>query len=176
MSWKPDWKSDWNEFENAESKSPPLILGDRVLATVYADFHPRLWRVFSKLALIHALTGALTLSLCPQFGLRLFGEGMGLMGTFMKLGDYGCMVACGFVFLGMTLLIAAFVLRPEEVRAIRNHRILGLACLSMLSLGVFIMADAEIVIGFAAAWALGSIMGGAIALELVWNFRTRQAF
>lgn len=170
---KGDWQNDWNEFQRTDEIAPPVALTKSLFATVRADLHPNPWTVFSKLSLIHAFTGIFTLSVCPQFGIRLFGEGMGLMHWFMKLGDYGCMLACGTFYLGTSLFAAALVLRPEEIQTVRKNRFLELTGLTLLSLGFFLMVSSEIVVGLAAAWALGSIFGGMTLLETGWLFRKK---
>src|SRR5687767_9104218 len=110
------------EFLNTESIQPPRALSDRIVSKVYHELNPGLIQVFAKLFLVHAATALFTLSVCPQLGFRLLGDGMGLMHYFMSLGEHGCMAACGFFFLSVSLLVAALVMRPEEVRVIRKHR------------------------------------------------------
>jgi hypothetical protein len=165
---------DFDEFKNSDSIRPPDPLSKRILERVRHDLNPSGWKVFSKLSLIHFFTAAFTLSICPQFGFRLFGDGMGLMGYFMRLGDYGCMVACGSIFLGSSIFVAMLLLRPEEIRVIRGNRLLELGALTLLSLGFFLMIHAEVVIGFALAWAVGSLLGGLVTLEIAWGVRYRR--
>jgi hypothetical protein len=93
---------------------------------------------------------------------------MGLMEFFMHFGEYGCMVACGSFFLGSSILGAMLLLRPEEIRVIRSHRILELGALTLLSVGFFIMLQAEVVLGFFLAWAVGALVGGIFTLEVAW--------
>ncbi len=166
-------KKEFEEFTNAEPVSPPKGLSEQIFARVSADLNRSPWSVFAKLSLIHFVTALFTLSICPQFGFRLFGDGMGVMGYFMHLGDYGCMVACGSLFLGASILVAMMVLRPEEIRVIRRHRTLELGALTMLSIGFFLMLKVEIIVGFLAAWAVGSLIGGVLALEIAWGVRAR---
>ena len=165
---------DFEDFKKGEPVTPPTAVSENLLAKVYHDLNPSSWKVFSKLALIHFFTAAAMLSVCPQFGFRLFGKGMGLMGYFMHFGEYGCMLACGSIFLSSSVLIAMLLLRPEEIRVIRNNRLLELGALTLLSLGFFIMVSAaEIVFGFALAWVLGSLLGGILTLEAAWIVRLR---
>jgi hypothetical protein len=166
---------DYEEFKQLEPMLPPKSVSESLLARVCADLHPSAWKVFSKLALIHFFTALGTLSLCPQFGWRLFGDGMGLMQYFSGLGDTGCGVACGSLFLGSSLLIATFLLRPEEVRRLRKNRVLELGALTLLSLGFFVMIHAEIAIGFLLAWLVGSVLGGIATLELGWVIRLKTS-
>lgn len=101
---------------------------------------------------------------------------MGFMQFFMNLGDAGCGIFCGFLFLGSSALLAGLLLGPEQVNAIRNHRVLSFGALTFLSLGFFLMLHAEIVLGFAAAWVLGSWVGGMLSLEVGWRLRRQLGF
>ena len=165
------FEEEFKDFISVEGIEPPKHISDSILARVRMDLNPPVIKVFSKLIVIHSLTAAVTLSICPQFGFRIFGEGMGLMHVFMNLGPYGCMLACGAFFTGLSLLIAAMTLKAEEVRKIRSHRLLSLGALTLLSLGFFIMVDKEIVFSLAATWFTGSILGSWITLELGWRLR-----
>ena len=163
---------EFESFLESDSSFPvPSPVSRSVLESVRASLHPGAWSVFAKLSLIHFFTAAATLSVCPQFGVRILGEGLGLMRHFMIFGAYGCMVACGSFFLGTSLLVAALVLRAEELRVLRSHRLLQLAALASLSLGALIMLDAEILLGFAAAWLAGTVMAGAAVVEIGWRLR-----
>lgn len=166
---------EYREFQKDGEFTPPPIVSEAILARVESDLNPSAWRVFSKIAAVHFLVGLVTLSLCEQLGVRLLGEGAGLMHYFMVLGPHGCMAACGAFFIGSSLLLGSWILSPDEVRALRRHRWLQVAALVLLSLGALVMADAEIVLGFALAWILGSWLGGVGMLELGWIMRFKFA-
>jgi len=165
--------SDFEGFLKGDSVEPPSGLSQGLFDRVRRDLNPSPWTVFAKLAAIHFLTGLFTLSLCPQFGMRVFGSGMGLMQYFMGMGDVGCGIACGVLFLGISMFLASLLLGADQVRAIRRHRALELGALTLLSLGVFVMLQAEIVLGFALAWLVGSMIGGLMTLELGWAIRMK---
>ena len=74
-----------------------------------------------------------------------------------------------------SLLLASFLLDPDQLRVIRRHRWLEVGALTFLSLGLFVMLQAEIVLGFALAWLAGSLLGGLATLELGWSIRRRIA-
>lgn len=167
-----DWSKEFQEFMSAASVEPPKATSSAVLATIHQDLNPGFWQVFSRLALIHFVTGTVMLLICPQFDLNLLG-GMGLMRFFMSFSETMCSVACGAVFLGGSALAAALVLRPEEVRAIRKTELLQLAGLSLASLGVFICVGASVVATLGAAWVVGSVAGGLASFELAWFVRSR---
>lgn len=169
-------KKDYEDFLN-DSVRPPKGLSENVFKKVESDLNPSAWGVFSKLTLIHFFSALLTLSVCPQFGFRVFGSGHGLMGTFMNFGPHGCVVACGSLFLGSSFLIAGLALQLEEIKVLRKYRWIQIATLVSLSLGAFIMIGAEqILISFAAAWVVGTFLGALSALELGWLVKRKFAF
>lgn len=165
--------SEFQEFAQSDEMSPPPGVSRSILDQVRQELNPGVIPVFSKLLFIHALTSIATLSVCPQFGFRVLGEGMGLMHWFMRFGEHGCLVACGTFFLGTSALIASFALRPEEVRKIREHRGLGIATVTLVSLGFFLMWDLEFVLSLTLAWFLGAWLGAGVLLELGWRLRIR---
>lgn len=152
----------------------PAALSERVLSQVHAALHPSPVQVLVRLAGLHLLAGLVTLSLCPQFGFRLLGRGMGLMEAFMLLGPTGCMALCGTFFVGATLLLAALALRPEEVRVLRRNCWAAAGALVLLSLAFFVMVDARLVLETSLlAWLAGAFGGGVASLELAWRARRR---
>lgn len=167
-------KHEWREFGN-EARNPsgraPEHLGRAILGDVRAELEPSYARVLAKLGIIHAVVSIGTLSVCPQFGFRLFGEGMGIMDAFMALGSFGCPVACGTFYLGTSFALAATVLRRPEWRAIRAHRMLTLTAIVLLSLGFFRIMDGEFFLEFSIAWLLGALAAGGIVLEGAWRLR-----
>lgn len=63
------------------------------------------------------------------------------------------------------MLFASFFLTREEVLKIKENWILQISSISLLSLGAFIMLDAEILLSFGLAWMIGAIIGGVSMLE-----------
>lgn len=173
---KPKMDNDYQEFLEAEQAKPSLATTEKIFAAVYRDLRPGALSVFSKLLAIHFVTALITLSICPQFGFRIVGEGMGLMHLFMGLGTYGCLAACGAFFTGTSLLIAGLSLRGEELRKIRENRWLGLGVLTLLSLGFFIMIDAELIFGLTLTWFVGAMLGSLGILELTWWLRFQKQY
>ncbi len=170
-------KHDWHEFGN-EARNPtdraPARLGEAIVGAVRAELEPSYARVLAKLGIIHAVVSIGTLSVCPQFGFRLFGEGMGIMEAFMRLGAFGCPAACGIFYVGTSLALAATVLTRPEWRTIRSHRSLTLTAIVLLSLGFFRIMDGEFFLEFSLAWLLGALAAGGL-LQGVWRLRYERA-
>lgn len=169
-----EWVREFQEFIEAKEISPPSHLDQAILKKVHEDLNPPALLLFSKLTLIHAIVGTLTLFFCPQFGFSPISD-VGILHFLMRFGDQVCMFGCGAVFLGMSSLTASFSLRLEEIRVIRKTGFLQLALLALLSLGIFICAGLEIISAYLLFWLLGSIVGGIFTLELGWTLRRTWA-
>jgi hypothetical protein len=167
---KMNWEGDFKEFINSDSLPLPAAVSESVLVAVSADLHPSPWWVFAKLGVIQAGAGLSSLLFCPQFGLS-FTSSRGLMPYLMNYGMGVCMLGCGALFASLSFLIAALMLRPEEVRTIRSNRFLQITSLTALSLGAFICSGAAIVASFGFLWAIGAVAGGLATLELGWSVR-----
>lgn len=166
--------NDMKDFYKTQSSAKAPFLSAKLKETLKVDLNPSVSTVFTKLAGLHLIAATITLTLCPQFGVRLFAKGMGLMHVFMSLGPVGCLVACGSLFIGASFLLAGTVLKGEELRLIRNHRFLTLTTLTSFSLGFFIMLSAEVVLHLSIAWFIGALVGGSAMLEFAWALRFKR--
>lgn len=162
--------ADWVDFQ-ARTRAP-ASLREPIFASVYADLEPSSSRVLAKLGVVHVVTSLVTLSICPQFGVRAFGEGMGIMQAFMGLGDWGCPLACGIFFLGMSLLVASVLFSRAEWKKLRSQRWLAISALVLPSIGFFKIMDGEFFLGFSIAWVLGAFIGGVLLVEGIWRLKS----
>lgn len=164
---------DYQDFLKGAASRPPRKVTEQIFASVQTDLNPNAYWLFAKLLTIHTVTAVATLSVCPQFGFRILGEGMGLMHVFMAFGTYGCFVACGSFFMGTSLLIASLALKSGEIQKIRRNRWAMTGTLTLLSLGFFIMAGPEVIFSLTIPWLIGSLVGSILTLELGWHLRER---
>src|SRR3989338_2465583 len=102
MTEKKNIQHEYKEFLSSGEAMPPDGLSLIVLTSTYKKLHANVWLLFAKLSLLHFVSAAITLSVCSQFGVRLFWSGHGLAAYFMFLGDHACMVLCGIFFIGTT--------------------------------------------------------------------------
>ncbi len=167
-----EWAEDFQIFLQSKESNPPPRVTEQIFLKVNGDLNPLSWAVFTKLTLVQACVGLVTLLFCPQFGISLF-SGMGLTSVFMQLGETACMAACGGVFLGAGSFVGALILKPEEVKVIRRNKVLQLALLGSLSMGAFICLGAPVIMTLGLVWLLGSTLGGIATLELGWLIRSQ---
>lgn len=171
-----EWNEEYRLFVESKGSKPPGNLSMEIKKTIYVDLNPRNSLVFAKLFAIHFISGVFTLLVCPQFEVALFHGQKNLFRLFLMFGQYGCMLACGAFFVGMTGLISAVLLKPQEVRAIMRSRGLQWALLAFISVGFFLSfkeQEMSIPVGLVMAWVVGAIFGGSVSFRISSFFRNK---
>jgi hypothetical protein len=161
---------EFAEFLASERGEVPPGLSRELFTRVHADLNPSSAQVFGKISLIQLGVGTGSLLFCPQFGIA-FTSSRGIMPYLMQFGEGICMLGCGALFTGVSILVGSLILRPEEVRVLRERKILLLASLATLSMGAFLCLGAEVVAGLGVAWVLGAFLGSVTTLEIGWRLR-----
>lgn len=161
-----DNKNDFSDFMNSGNERPPTHLSESIFNMVASDLNPQLSKIYSKFLFVHLLASAISLSICPQFGFRLFGEGHGLMKYFMNFGTYGCYVACGSFFIGVSYALMGVVLSKAEFLRIYRNRFALTTSIVLISLGFFFMSGTDVLLGIAVSWVVGALGFGILTLEL----------
>jgi hypothetical protein len=165
-----EWLEDFKEFVQADGVSVPTEVSENILKRVRADLNPSAWMVFVKLLGIHLVVGTLSLAICSQFGLNPFHTSFSLSEYFMKFGHSTCMVLCGVLFIGLTIMLGQLFLRREELLVLSRNAPLQVFGLSVLSMAGFIGFGAEVVLGIGILWFIGAMIGGvATAKMLIWR-------
>ena len=65
-----------------------------------------------------------------------------------------------------TMVMAALLLKRDEIRALRYQKFLSTFMLILISSGVFLIMKPELFIEFSIMWLLGAIVGSAFTLEI----------
>jgi hypothetical protein len=153
--------NDFNDFLQANA-TVPQNTEEGTLAKIKRVLTPSAQIVFAKLFGIHLLVGTLNLGICDQFGISPFNTGFSLSDYFMKLGDSACMCLCGFLFIGLSISLAAFLLTREEFMVLRKNFFIQVFVLSIFSLAVFLAFGANIAFTIALLWVVGAFIGAAL--------------
>ena len=169
-----EWIEDFQDFVRSEGVPVPENVSRIILSRVQRDLNPSPWLVFLKLLGVHSIVGTLSLGVCNQFDMNPFGTGFSFSNYFMKFGHSTCMVLCGVLFVGLSITACRIIFRPEEYAILRKNAWLQVFGLSMVSLGVFAAAGAEIVLTIAILWLIGAMVGGVSIVLLAGkrHFRT----
>ncbi|MBX3019715.1 MAG: hypothetical protein KF767_17635 [Bdellovibrionaceae bacterium] len=164
---------EFGEFLSSPEVIPPLALRDSILSTVQKDLNPSGTQVFLRVIGVHTVVSLFSLSICSQFGLQSFKIFDAMNWAMSYVGHAYCMAFCGLLYLGISALALSLLLKPEDVRVLRQHRFLQVTLLSGVSLGVFLCLGAQILLIPGALWITGAIIGGVSTLELGWLVRSK---
>lgn len=118
------------------------------------------------------MVGFLSLSICHQFGLNPFQTDKSLAEWFMGVGGHNlCMVLCGLLFQSLGILLAGVYISQEEVQVLRKNQLVQLPALGFVSLILFAIFGAQLVLQFAALWLFGAIVGGCLATRCIHTLK-----
>lgn len=81
----------------------------------------------------------------------------------MNFGPVVCTAACGLIVFGLSILTGLLLIRPEELRVVRKHRLLAIPLLSAISLMLLMVVGADGTFLFYSVWFLGALAGGVIS-------------
>ncbi|AUN97277.1 hypothetical protein DOM21_15270 [Bacteriovorax stolpii] len=144
---------------------PPSV-NEKILTSVHTKLHPKVSYLLGKVFLAHILSSIITLSVCPQFGFKIFKLPINLMHTFMVFGLPVCNFLCGLFFTTTSMLIASIVLNRDEVRALRHKEVLAASVLILSSIGFFGIMNPNLFIEFSLLWLLGAVLGVILTVEI----------
>lgn len=167
-----EWIKEYSEFIQADKAAVPPELTNHVFVKVRKLLYPSAFTVFAKVLSFHGIIGFLSLAICNQFGLNPFNMPHSLSDVFMDLGGHGfCMVACGTLFISLSILLAGSFLSLEETKALRKTEFLQTLALGLISIGLFVAVGAEVALTFGGLWLLGGLIGGFAATEILWQMK-----
>lgn len=156
---------------------PERVIGEQTKNQLYQriqyELLPSAQAVFSRLFAVHILSSLITLSICPQFGVRLFADGHGLMALFMFFGVIGCYFLCGAFYLGTTVFLSKLILPRSDWRVIENYFFPFVSIIAFLSLALFLMLQGKVILTLSFSWVIGALL---IAKLLQLQFKSRKRY
>ena len=165
-------KLDFEDFVNGESSHVPGHVKQRTLSAVQGLLNPKSEIIFFKILGIYLVIGFLSLSVCHQFGINPFQTEWSLDRWLMSFGGHQiCMLICGILFVGSSLLVAGYFLTLEEVRVLKRHQLLHILTLGLISIGLFAAFGAELILSIGIIWLVGGIIGGVAAITTLWRLK-----
>lgn len=156
---------DFGDFLDSNNSSTPEEVNARVLNYVKSDLDPSHRKVFSKLVCIQGFVGFLTLTFCPQFDLSLTSNDRLFHYLHHAFGANICMAICGSIFIGSGAIFASYVLSLNEIRKIKESKLLYYTSLSSLALASFALIGADVYATMSVFWFLGASLIGALFFE-----------
>lgn len=157
---------DYQDFLNREESSLPTSFKSTLLENIKEKMNPSHTTIFLKLILVQAFIGTITMAFCPQFEMSLTNKYELFHFFHRNFGHYGCMAACGCLFIGSGSIFAGFLLSAEEIFKIKSSRFLYYFSVSGIAVLSFLLIGADIYLEVALAWGSGALLGGIIFLEV----------
>lgn len=165
------WNGDYLDFLSVEPQRPPSILTENLQTVVRKDLHPSVFVILTKLLPIQFFIGLLTLLVCPQFELSFLGNKKIFHFLLHNFGIYSCMAACGAFFIGSGAMVMSYLLKPEEIKAVRRAAFMHFPLLGLLSLFVFYFTTHQMFFDTAFIWWAGASLGGILSFYCGQKFR-----
>ena len=144
----------------------PNTVNQKIKSMIHARLHPNKTQLIMKVFIIHLITALITLSLCPQFGFKLFKLPINLMYSFMVFGMPVCNFLCGLFFTATSMIVAAVALKRDEIRVLRYQKTLTTSILILSSIGFFSIMNPNLFLEFSLLWLVGAIVGIVLTLEV----------
>ena len=154
------FKKDFDDFITSDASELPKRLDQSTRALILNELNPSWSRISIKILFIHTLISIITLSVCQQFGVRLFFDGAGLMNAFMNFGYVGCMAACGAFYIGSTYLLLPILLNIDEARKLKSQLWWQPGALAAISLAFLSSVGEALPLIAAAAWLISAWLTG----------------
>lgn len=168
---KIELQKDFADFVGDYPVAPLSILNE-----IKRKLFPNPYRVFFKLLIVQFILGALSLSICHQFGVNPFKTSWSLADWFMnRMGHAYCVGVCGFVYMAGTLAAVQFFLSLEEVNVIKNKSPLFIGSLMISSLVGFRVLGADVFSTLGLIWVMGAGMGSVLSWQSVVRVRVAMS-
>ncbi|MCR9204258.1 MAG: hypothetical protein NXH75_06760 [Halobacteriovoraceae bacterium] len=151
-------EKDYLEFLNAHeevSSDQKAKLKNEVKNFIHAD----LFIFYTKLALIFSLSGFLTFSFCPQFGLNPFGANPHITHMFMQYGMWVCGLFCGSFFMGAGALLKFLLLSKQDLSYLPRFGLFPSLVLSSTIYGLYMIIGLQ---------KTGDLLAGSLIFSIFW--------
>jgi hypothetical protein len=159
------------EFVQAEPVAPSKDIDGTVTKLVAKDLMPAPMKVYRKFVLVQVFSGLLTLAVCPQFGLGLYGHNEFLHSLHTMTTPAIFYLFCGLLFVILGAGVSGLVLTHAEIRTVGGNKFLFFAIYSVLAFFMLVTLGAEVFILSSITWILGAFLGNTLGFEAVIRLR-----
>lgn len=169
-----EWFDEFKNFMEVEPAHVPRETSRGLFERLKGELLPSAWRVFAKLMGIHFVAGTLSLAICDQFGITPFQTGFSLAEYFMHYGHSVCMILCGTIFVGFSVVLAWILLERNEMRVVAEKSWMQVPVLAVSSILVFHLLGSNSAFIDDLFWLIGAIASGIMIAKLLPNRNLRQ--
>ncbi|WP_127716881.1 hypothetical protein [Halobacteriovorax sp. HLS] len=164
---------DYISFLKEDQMSPPKELSKTLENTIMTELHPTHVNVFFKIFLVQLFVGMITLLICPQYHLSFTSNYEVFHYFHHNFGAIICMLICGAIFMGPSMLFAGLIISRSELNLILKTNGLYFVSLLLISLSVFLLAGADIFMMTSLFWILGALSSSFIGIFCGHYLRSR---
>ena len=157
---------DFHEFAQYKDEKVPQDISEHIKNYVQKELNPSHQQVFIKLISIQAFIGFLTLIFCPQFQISLTNNFDFFHFFHHNFGESICMMICGSIFTGSGALFAAYILQAQEIKKIKESRLLYHISISIIALSTFLVLGSVIYLVLSLYWFIGSVISAMLLFEV----------
>jgi len=161
----PVWEKEFLEFIDTRPLVPPPLLSETIKTEIRKYQMIIKWIIISKFASIQAAFAALTLFLCPQFGMGL-ARHVHLAALVHHHQGIGFMAVCGAFFLSGGALLATIFLTIHEKKIIEMSEWIYFPTASLIALLIFHLFGADLKWAEALPWFMGGTMGSILCFKI----------
>lgn len=154
--------TEFQEFLSTSPTTPSKATQNSIYKTAKSAILKQKTTIFAKLLLIHTVMSTASLTICHQFDMNPFNSKISLSHYFMTFGHSACMLFCGTLFVGGSLLAARAILNKHEFQFIKNSFPLQILILCSLSIAVFMALGAHLTLSITLFWILGAYIGSTL--------------
>lgn len=167
-NYKESKEADYLDFIKDHGPPPPEKLEWETKMKIRQLLNPSLSQISVKILTVHLFLGFLAFAICPQFGFKYFGEGIGLHRYFMIFGHEVCMVLCGMLLFGITYSASVSILTLGEIRKFNEYKGLITFLLTLITLTPFLIMRSPALpsIQEVLNWVFGAFSGGILLFEI----------
>jgi len=167
-------KHDFQDFLNNDDKKTPAALSQSILQQISYDMNPDIKLVTLKFTAVQFFSAMITLFICPQFEVS-FTSNTDVFHFFHRhFGMYGCMLFCGFLFIGTGTIVSSLTLRLSELKKIHKYNISYFTIIALLSLIILNMiGQGSFHVGYALTWFAGAVVSSIAFFEAIRFVRVK---
>ncbi len=159
-------QNDFQDFMKAASVEVSSEISMPILQMIASKLNPSAWMVLAKAIVLQVVVGTMSLGICYQFAMNPFHSSFSLSNYFMHFGLSLCMSLCGVLFIGLSISVSRLLYTNEEFKVFQKNSFLQIFCLTSFSLIAFAALGAQLVLGIAAFWFLGAMLGGLVVVHV----------
>ena len=133
-------------------------IDEKILQSIKSKVIPAKIPLLLKIFSFHLCSAIISLSLCPQFGVKLFNFDINLMSSFMFFGMTFCHFICGAFFSSLSTIIIWIGLSKDERHFIKFHKSWILALILLSSIGFFAIMRIDLFLEYSLIWIAGATL------------------